>query len=125
MTVPIEELMELEHQGWTSLCQGTGAEFYAQLMTDDAVMVLAHGFVLNRNDVVASLKDAPTWDRYELTDAQLIDLGDETVILVYRGRACRADAPEFHAVMSSVYAWRDGRWRLTLYQQTVIPGELG
>lgn len=123
MTVPIEEMLQLEHRGWESLCEGTGAGFYGQLMTDDAVMVLAHGLVLDRPAVIASLDDAPTWDRYEITDERLIDLGDDTATLVYMGRASRADEPPFHAVMSSAYVRRDGQWRLTLYQQTVVPGD--
>ena len=42
------ELLDLEHAGWRSLCDGTGDRFYGSLMTDDAVMVLANGMVLDR-----------------------------------------------------------------------------
>ena len=125
MTVPIEVVLRLEHQGWESLCRGNGAEVYGQLMTEDAVMVLAHGLVLDRAAVIASLDEAPTWDRYEIADERLVDAGDDCVILVYTGRASRADEPEFHALMSSVYRRLDGGWRLALYQQTVVPGEPG
>lgn len=121
MTVPIDDILALEQQGWESLCRGNGAGFYGQLMTDDAVMVLAHGLVLDRSAVIASLDDAPTWDRYEISDARLVQVNDDAVILVYTGRASRADEPPFHAVMSSVYARSSGLWRLTLYQQTVVP----
>ncbi|WP_393916544.1 hypothetical protein [Halostreptopolyspora alba] len=38
-----EEPLELEHRGWRPLCDGTGADFYGSLMTEDGVMVLAHG----------------------------------------------------------------------------------
>ncbi len=40
----IDELLTLERRGWDSLCDGTGGEFYGGPMTDDGVMVLAHGF---------------------------------------------------------------------------------
>ena len=117
----IEELLQLEHRGWEYLCEGTGADFYGQLMTPDAVMVLAHGFVLDRDAVIASLNDAPPWDRYTISDVRLIELSDNTTALVYTARASRAGEPEFHALMSSVYLRKNGDWRLVLYQQTPIP----
>lgn len=117
----IEELLGLEHRGWKSLCEGTGADFYGQLMTPDAVMVLAHGVVLDRDAVLASLNDAPPWDRYAISDERLIELTEHTAALVYTGRASRVGEAEFHALMSSVYRRHNGEWRLVLYQQTPIP----
>ena len=115
----IHELLDLEHRGWSSLCDGTGADFYGSVMTEDGVMVLANGAVLDRPTVVASLNDAPAWDTYGITDERLVRLGDDDAILVYTGRASRGgDEPEFVALMSSVYTRRDGDWRLALYQQT-------
>lgn len=115
------ELLTLEHQGWASLCQGTGADFYGRLMTSDAVMVLAHGFALDRDAVIASLNDAPTWDSYEIAGERLIEVDEHTAALVYTGRASRAGEPQFHALMSSLYTRRGGEWRLALYQQTPVP----
>ena len=40
---------QIEHDGWDALCRGTGADFYGTLMTDDAVMVLVNGAVLDRD----------------------------------------------------------------------------
>ena len=74
----IEELLALEHRGWKSLCEGTGADFYAQIMTPDAVMVLAHGLVLDRDAVRGSLNNAPPWDRYEIRDERLVQLTEDT-----------------------------------------------
>lgn len=119
-----DELLALEHRGWKSLCDSTGADFYGRIMTDDAVMVLAHGQVLDRDAVTASLNDAPPWHRYEISDERLIDLEGDNLILVYTGRASRGDGEaEFAALMSSVYTRRDGRWRLRLYQQTPLPAD--
>lgn|SRR5690606_17871246 len=118
----IEQFLALEHQGWASLCDGTGSGFYGDLMTADGVMVLAHGFALDRDAVVASLSDAPRWERYEISDERLVVLDEDSAVLVYTGRAARGDDAEpFHALMSSVYTRRDGRWRLALYQQTAVP----
>ena len=60
----IAELLELEHRGWRSLCSSTGADFYGEIMTEDGVMVLSHGFVLSRPQVIESLNDAPPWSGY-------------------------------------------------------------
>lgn len=116
-------LLELERRGWDSLCDGTGAVFYGDLMTEDGVMVLANGVVMDRETVVASLEHAPAWRTYDIGDARLVDAGPDGVALVYVGTAYRdGDAPAFVGLMSSVYVRRDGRWRLALYQQTPVPG---
>lgn len=118
----LEELLDLEHRGWNSLCTGTGADFYGQIMTADGVMVLAHGQVFDRQAVIDSLNQAPPWREYEISDERLIVLSDDYAILVYTGQARRDDdEPAFTAIMSSVYARVDGSWRLALYQQTPVP----
>ncbi|OLT49271.1 DUF4440 domain-containing protein [Saccharomonospora sp. CUA-673] len=116
------ELLRLEHQGWQSLCDSTGADFYGRIMTDDGIMILAHGFVLDRQQVVASLNDAPPWSSYEISDERLVRLSDDSAVLAYRGKAWRERSePDFEAWMSSVYVELAGEWRLASYQQTPIP----
>lgn len=115
--------MTLERQGWQSLCNSSGADYYGRLMTDDGVMVLAHGQVFSRQDVIDSLNEAEPWRSYDIDEERLIPLGDSAALLVYRGTAYRGDdpTPAFEAVMSSVYV-RDGAgWALASYQQTPIP----
>jgi hypothetical protein len=116
-----DALEELERAGWNALCDGTGSEFYGDLMTTDAAMVLADGAVLTRPAVVDSLRGAPPWDGYELRDLRLVTTGRDGAALVYRARARRDGAPDFVAAMSSVYVRVDGRWRLALYTQTPQP----
>jgi hypothetical protein len=53
------ELLELERHGWEALREGTGADFYGSVMTDDGVMVLANGAVADRDAVVESLRGSP------------------------------------------------------------------
>ena len=119
----MDELVELEHQGWASLCNGTGATFYGQLMSANAVMVLAHGWVLNREAVMASLNDAPPWQSYAISGERLIEVDEHTAALVYEARASRGDDDQFHALMSTVYTRSQGQWRIVLYQQTPVPAE--
>lgn len=117
-----DELEALERQGWQSLCDGTGAEFYGDLMTEDGVMVLAEGTVLDRQAVVASLREAPTWDAFGLEDLRTVALGPDAQALLYRGTARRAESSAFVAMMTSAYVKHEGRWRLAVYTQTPVPG---
>jgi hypothetical protein len=118
----IDELLELEHAGWRSLCEGSGAAFYGAAMTEDAVMVLAHGFAMDRTAVAASLDGAPPWSEYAIEEPRLVSAGEDAWALVYRGRARREGEEDgFDALMSSVYVRVRDRWRLALYQQTPVP----
>ena len=116
------ELLELEHRGWTALSEGTGADFYGDLMTDDGVMVLANGSIADRTAVVQALGSSPPWQRFELDSARVVRGGDGAAVLVYTARAWRDDAePPFAGAMTSTYV-RDGdRWRLAVYTQTPLP----
>ncbi|QBS39697.1 nuclear transport factor 2 family protein [Nocardia sp. CS682] len=118
----LNELLEVERRGWDSLCDGTGADFYGLLMTGDAVMVLAHGMVLGRAEVIAALNDSPPWRTYEILEPRVVDGGVDSKVLVYTGVAYReGDTPAFRGLMSSVYLRAGGEWKLVLYQQTPIP----
>lgn len=123
MSMPtLEEMLAAEHAGWAALCSSRGAAYYGGLMTPDAVMVVADGTVLDRPTIAATLDDAPPWDRYEITDARVVGLGDDGAALVYRASSVRGDAAPFTALMTSVYRWVDGALRLALYQQTPTDG---
>lgn len=119
--IDLPELFALERRGWDSLCQSRGGQFYGELMTQDAVMVLVNGMVLDRETIAASLDDSPPWSTYELDDARLVPTGTDSAALVYRATASRTGGPEpFVALMSSHYRVLDDRLRMTLYQQTTI-----
>ena len=105
----LHELLELEHRGWRSLCDGTGPEVYAELLGDAAIMVLAPGQALDRAATLASLRDAPPWQRYTIEQPRVVPVGPDAAALVYRGTG---------AWMTSVYVRRDGGWGLALHQQT-------
>jgi hypothetical protein len=115
----LQALLELERAGWESLKDGSGDEFYHELMTEDALMVLANGAVMDRKTVTAALGNTPAWTRYEIEDARIVGIGSEAAALVYRATAWRSGTDQpFVGAMSSVYGLCDGKWRLKLYQQT-------
>lgn len=114
------DLVTLERAGWEALRAGDGADFYGRLMIENGVMVLAHGAVLRRDDVVASLREAPPWTSYTLSQVHPVPLDTDSAALVYRADAVRP-GHEFAALMTSCYVRDDGDWRLAVHQQTVIP----
>ncbi|MGN6300990.1 MAG: nuclear transport factor 2 family protein [Angustibacter sp.] len=117
----LTELIDLERQGWDSLTRSQGGDFYGRLMTEDAVMVLVNGMVLDRDTVAGSLNDSPPWETYALTDERLVPVSDDVAALLYRATATRAGEDEpFVALMTSVYRVVDGEPCLALYQQTTI-----
>ena len=114
-------LLDLERSGWDSLCNSTGAQFYGDLMTDDGVMVLANGVVMDRDAVIASMEHAQPWQSYDIDDHRVVAVGPDSAAIVYLGTGYRhGDQPAFVGLMSSIYVRQDGRWRLALYQQTAI-----
>ena len=112
------QLLTIEHAGWRSLCDGAAADFYGELMTDDGVMVLANGQIMDRDDVVHALRDAAPWSAYDIDAPRAVRAGPEATALVYVGTGRRDEADPFVGAMSSVYRLVDGRWRLALYQQS-------
>ncbi len=119
--ITLDELLALEHAGWESLCESRGGSFYGRLMTPDGVFVLVNGAIMTRDQVAGSLDGAPAWDSFEISDARLIDLGDQAAALVYRSSSSRSDLTEpFVGLMSSVYRRVDGELRLAVYQQTRV-----
>lgn len=120
----LNELLTLERDGWESLCAGTGADFYGRMMTEGGVMILAHGFVLDRQQVGESLNNAPPWRTFSLAEERLVPVNDSSAVLVYRGTAWReTEEPEFSAWMATTYVKLEGQWRIACYQQTPLPGD--
>ena len=115
-----EALLELEQAGWQSLCDGTAGAFYGDVMTEDAVMVLAHGEVMTRAEVVAALTAEPAWSSYSITAARTVVIGRDSTALVYTGTGHRQGNADFVATMTSIYVREGEAWKLALYQQTPV-----
>ncbi len=116
----LQELVQLETEGWEALSSDRGADHYAEAMTADAVMVVP-GMVLSRDQAVAAIREAPPWSSFRIDDPRVVRLVDGAAALTYRATAQRPDSPVFEALMTTTFV-RDGdRWRVALHQQTPLP----
>jgi len=106
-----DELMALERE----LARG-GADQYASLLRDDAVVVVP-GAVLDKAGCVAAMAGSPGWDEVGLGDPRLIESGaTATVVYAFRGER---GPTTYRATISSTYARDDaGTWRLLHHQHT-------
>jgi hypothetical protein len=106
-----DELLRIEHE------LGAGsADAYRRHLAEEALMVLPDG-VLDRDACIAAIEASPGWDELEISDARTLALADDAAVLTYSWRSRRGET-SYTALMSSVYARRDGAWRLVLHQQT-------
>jgi uncharacterized protein (TIGR02246 family) len=115
----MHELEALERHGWEALCGTDGAAFYRDVMADDGLMVFP-GLVLDKAATIGAIAAAPPWSSFELDDVREIVPTPDSAIVTYRATAQRQGEGAYQANMTSVYARRDGRWRLFLHKQTPI-----
>jgi ketosteroid isomerase-like protein len=109
-----DELMLIEEE----LAAGS-ADAYRRHLTADATVVVP-GAVMGRDECAEAIGATAPWDEHTIADARTIAVTPDSAVLTYRWRSRRGD-DEYAAVMSSVYARREGSWRLVLHQQTPDP----
>ncbi len=114
-----EQLVEMERQGWRALGNGTAAEFYADAMTDEAVMALPIG-LLDRKACIEAMAAAPPWSSHELSDFRVVSLAETSAMVVYSATAQREGQPPYRAIMSTIYVVKDDGWLITFHQQTPL-----
>jgi hypothetical protein len=104
----LKELLQLEHAGWSALCEGTGG-----------------ASVMSRDEVVLALGSSPPWQSYEIDVPRVVPIGDDAYALIYRGTGRRPDRTPFVAMMTSVYVRAGDDWKLALFQQTPCATDAG
>jgi hypothetical protein len=112
-----DELVALELGFW----KATGdPAYYREHMAADGLAVFAMG-VMNRDAVIASTRgsDLAGWTDIEIAKPRMLPLTDGAAALVYEGSARRNGEP-YVANCTTVYARRDGMWRMVLHQQSPV-----
>ena len=113
-----EALWELERQFWL---RAGDVDFYGEKLTEDAVMVFPAPYgIVDRAAVLDAIAAATDWTTVTLDDRKHLRLSETSAVLAYRGTGVRPEG-EYATYATSVYALRDGVWKLALHQQTPIP----
>lgn len=113
------DLLALERQGWQALADGRGGDYYREHLADDALTAFPFG-VIGRAAVIEAMEQAPPWVSFELADAKVVELTEDSGVVVYRATAQRAGQRQYVAMISSTFVRRGGRWLLAFHQQTPV-----
>jgi hypothetical protein len=112
-----EQLIALERRGWEALVSGNGGAYYREHLTANALMAFPFG-VLDRETTIQAMESAPPWERFELRDPQVVELGADSGVVVYHVVAQRPAEEPYSAVVSSTFV-RDGDdWKLAFHPQS-------
>ena len=117
----MNELITLEQKSWEALSsseEGAAQQFYNSLLAEDAVMVFPGGMLIQGKENILGSFGAQPWQSFRLEEPQALMLSENAGVVIYRVTAQREGSDPYDALISSVYAKRDGRWKLSLHQQT-------
>jgi hypothetical protein len=70
-------------------------------------------------DVARTVEGEERWRDLEMQVVGVLQPTPDVAILTYRARAVRGER-HYRALVSSVYAKRDGAWRMVFHQQTPL-----
>ena len=117
--------IDLESGVWDALASGDAGADHA-LLSADFVGVYPTGFA-SRAEHADELSEGPTVASYSITDARLIDVAADAVLLCYRAEYLRPGSHEEETMfISSLWCRRDGRWLNTFSQDSpAAPGRVG
>jgi hypothetical protein len=76
--------------------------------------------MLQRDQAVAAMQQAPPWREYDLSDLRVVRLNQDSAVLVYRVQARRDGQDLYVAMASSAFVRHPGGWRLAFHQQTPV-----
>jgi hypothetical protein len=118
----IEQFIALESEVWQALVDGDG-EADGRLLSDDFLGVYTVGFA-DRAAHVAQVGSGPTVTEFAISEARLVSLTDEMVLLAYRARFRRpGEVGTEDVLISSIWCERDGQWVNTFSQDTPAADE--
>lgn len=94
-----------------------GAAEARRRMSPVCLMVFPEG-VMQGDQIVAGLADAPRWDSVRITDRRMAEQGD-IVVLAYRAQARRGGTRR-DVLCSSTWLRAGGDWLMVQHQQTLV-----
>jgi hypothetical protein len=118
----MQDLIELEEQGWQALSSAGEAskKFYSAVLRDDAIMLFPSGMLIHGKEKILESLAAQPCKSFQIQELQAISLSNNAGVLVYRVTAQREGSEPYVALISSTYVLSDGTWKLVLHQQTPV-----
>lgn len=118
----MQELIELEEQGWQALSSdGNAAQtFYDAVLHDDAVMFFPGGMRLEGKQLILESLAAQPWKTYQIEAPRILSLSEKAALLAYKVRAQREGDEPYEALIGSTYTQVGGQWKLIFHQQTPV-----
>lgn len=111
----MDDLRNTERRLWE---EGVGA--YEELMAPECVMAFGPIGIMDRTEIVDSMRNAPRWSGVDMIDITQTRPADNVLIIAYRALATKSGADPYEAVCTSTYVTIDGRWKLAQHQQSVV-----
>lgn len=112
----MQEVWNTERSLWL-----VGDDAYAAHLADDCLMVFGPTGILQRDQILETIRQAPRWTSVEMTDTTLLTPGDSVAIVIaYKAQASREGSPPYSALCSSTYLVIDGELKLAQHQQTPV-----
>ena len=116
-----DKLRELELEGWQAVAEYRACGFYSNRLTDDGLLVLPDGSVLDKWEAaVSALNGEDTWTSYRIEDERMVLLSAGCAALTYTASAQILEEPEYQAVVTSVFVRRGDDWLIALRQETPV-----
>lgn len=117
----LDDILALERAVWEALRQGDAAAD-AALLAEGFVGLYATGFA-GRAEHAGQLAQGPTVAAYRLSEARLLALAEEVVLLAYRADYRRVGGAEEEAMyVASVWRLGPEGWRNIFSQDTAVGG---
>lgn len=110
-------LIDLEREGWEALAAGNGGAYYRERLTTNAVMAFPFG-ILSREAALEAMGAGQPWERFEIRDPRVVELGPDSGVVVYSVIARRRGDEPYVAVASSTFVRGHEGWKLAFHQQS-------
>ena len=118
MSDVLAEILAMEEQVWAALESGDAAADQ-QLLGPHFLGVYPSGFS-GRDGHVAQLTDGPSISSHMITDARVMRLGPETMLLAYRADFRRqSNSPDETMYVSSIWQQTENGWINIFSQDTM------
>lgn len=110
----MDELWQTERDFWLR-----GPDFFERQLARECLMVLPGVGILDRDQVLDSLRNVPRWADVEMHTGRSAMVGPSVAVLAYDVSARRDGASPYRAACTSTYVLEEHRtWRMVQHQQT-------